>query len=88
MSGEIEIVKVSRAFTIRHDEADSLKSKFIGIINKRYREQRETLWAVRDVSFNVFLGEVFGLVGRNGSRKRTLLKIIADMYPPTQGKAL
>jgi ABC-type polysaccharide/polyol phosphate transport system ATPase subunit len=63
-----------------------LKSKFIGAFHKRYREQKETLWAVRDLSFNVLPGEVFGLIGRNGSGKSTVLKIMAGIYPPTQGR--
>lgn len=86
MPEKIQIVDVSRAFTIRHNKTDSLKSKLIGIFNKRYREQTETLWALRNVSFDVLPGEAFGLVGRNGSGKSTLLKIIAGIYPPTQGK--
>jgi ABC-type polysaccharide/polyol phosphate transport system ATPase subunit len=86
LSGEIQIINVSRSFTIRHNSTNSLKSKFIGIFHKRYREQIETLWAVRNVSFNVLPGEAFGLIGRNGSGKSTLLKIIAGIYPPTQGR--
>ncbi len=86
MSRVIQIVKVSKAFTIRHNKADSLKSQFIGIFHKRYREQQETLWALRDVSLEVFPGEAFGLVGRNGSGKSTLLKVIAGIYPPTHGE--
>jgi ABC-2 type transport system ATP-binding protein len=86
LSEVIKIIAVSKAFTIRHNRADSLKSKVIGTFHKRYREQRETFWAVKDVSFNVHAGEAFGLVGRNGSGKSTLLKIIAGIYPPTQGE--
>jgi ABC-2 type transport system ATP-binding protein/lipopolysaccharide transport system ATP-binding protein len=86
VSGLIEVIKVSKTFTIRHNKVDSLKSKVIGIFHKRYREQKETLWALKGVSFNVSPGEAFGLVGRNGSGKSTLLKIIAGIYAPTRGK--
>jgi ABC-type polysaccharide/polyol phosphate transport system ATPase subunit len=83
---QTQIINVSKAFTIRHNKADSLKSKVIGFFHKRYREQRETLWALKDVSLNISPGEAFGLVGRNGSGKSTLLKVIAGIYPPTHGK--
>jgi len=83
---EVQVVGVSKAFTIRHNKAGSLKSKFIGVFHKRYREQKETLWALKDVSFAVAPGEAFGLVGRNGSGKSTLLKIIAGIYLPTVGE--
>jgi len=86
LSGEIQVINVSKAFTIKHNKADSLKSKVIGIFHKRYREHRETLWALKEVTFNVFPGEALGLVGRNGSGKSTLLKIIAGVYQPTSGK--
>ena len=86
MSGEIQIAGVSKAFILRHNKTDSLKSKFIGIFYKRYREKKETLWALRDVSLKILPGETFGLVGRNGSGKSTLLKIIAGIYPPTHGR--
>jgi ABC-type polysaccharide/polyol phosphate transport system ATPase subunit len=84
--GQIQIIDVSKAFTIRHNRTDSLKSQVIGVFYKRYREQKETLWALRDVSLNIAPGEAFGLVGRNGSGKSTLLKVIAGIYPPTKGK--
>lgn len=47
-----------------------------------------TLWALRDVSFDVTAGQVLGLMGRNGSGKTTLLKILARVTAPTEGSAL
>jgi ABC-type polysaccharide/polyol phosphate transport system ATPase subunit len=81
----IQVINVSKAFTIRHNRADSLKSKVIGILHKRYREERETLWALREVTFDIRPGEALGVIGRNGSGKSTLLKIIAGIYSPTSG---
>ena len=83
---EAQIINVSKAFTIRHNKVDSLKSKVIGFFYNRYREQKETLWALKDVSLNISPGETFGLVGRNGSGKSTLLKVIAGIYLPTRGE--
>lgn len=42
--------------------------------------------ALKDVSFSVSHGTVFGLVGSNGAGKSTLLRILADIYRPTSGK--
>ena len=86
LTGEIRVIDVSKSFVIRHNKADSLKSQVIGVFYKRYREQKEIFWALRDLTLNISAGETFGLVGRNGSGKSTLLKVIAGIYPPTRGK--
>jgi lipopolysaccharide transport system ATP-binding protein len=49
-------------------------------------ESRQDIWALRDINFDVFHGEVLGLLGKNGAGKSTLLKIISRITLPTTGR--
>jgi ABC-2 type transport system ATP-binding protein len=44
--------------------------------------------AVKDVSFSVRPGEIFGLLGPNGSGKTTSIRVILDIYQPEEGNVL
>jgi len=46
---------------------------------------KQSIWALKDVSFEVEHGEVLGFIGNNGAGKSTLLKIISRITLPTSG---
>ncbi len=64
----------------------ALANAFRGSRNGK-RRPKDSIWAVRDVSFTVNQGEVVGLIGRNGAGKSTLLKLLARITRPTVGHA-
>ncbi|MBX3331772.1 MAG: ABC transporter ATP-binding protein [Nitrospira sp.] len=49
------------------------------------KESHTTGWILDDISFQVYEGEVLGVVGPNGSGKTSLLKVLARLMTPQQG---
>lgn len=50
------------------------------------RTPRETFWPLRHIDFDIAAGEAVGVVGRNGTGKSTLLKLIAGVLMPDEGR--
>lgn len=79
----IRIKNVSMVYTMSGSDASGLKEYIIQWI--KHQVEYSKLYALRDVSFNVYRGEVVGIIGSNGSGKSTLLKIISGALNPTWG---
>lgn len=79
----LKVDHVEKWFKLPTEQATGLKQAFINWTKgiKGYEEQR----VLRDISFEVHQGEFFGIVGRNGGGKSTLLKLISQIYYPNAG---
>ena len=57
-------------------------------VYKRFVSKNKTINALRDVSLNIYSGEILALLGVNGAGKTTLSSIVATLHPPTSGDVL
>jgi ABC-type polysaccharide/polyol phosphate transport system ATPase subunit len=74
---------VEHRYRVILERRDTLRETFVHLFNKTPRFKEFTV--LRDVSFNVFPGETLGIMGRNGSGKSTILKLIAGIFRAARG---
>ena len=79
----VEVDHVSMIFNMANQQLNSLKEYAIALARRElmFKEFR----ALDDVSFTVRKGDVFGILGTNGSGKSTMMKIIAGVLEPSRG---
>lgn len=79
----IKICDVTMEFHLSSVNPSGLKEYLIQLIKREVKYKR--LFALYHVSFNVYKGEIVGIIGTNGSGKSTLLKIVSGALKPTSG---
>ena len=80
----INVDHVTKIYKIYDDPKDRFKEA-LGLLRKRQKCHRD-YYALNGISFEVGKGEVVGIVGRNGSGKSTILKILTGVLSPTGGE--
>ena len=88
MAVVIEARELSKRFYLNHNPTAELKVKVLGLFDVARRQRVEEFWALKSVSLKIQQGESVGLIGRNGSGKSTMLKLIAGIHRPTSGQLL
>ncbi|HLC39580.1 MAG TPA: ABC transporter ATP-binding protein [archaeon] len=56
-------------------------------VGKVFKQEKKEFYALKNISFNIEKGEIFGLLGPNGAGKTTLINILLGMLKPNGGRA-
>lgn len=78
----VAVKDIHKEFILPQSKNSSFKQTFVNIVKRNGKVTQKVL---DGVSFDVYKGDFFGIVGRNGSGKSTLLKLLAGVYVPTAG---
>jgi ABC-type polysaccharide/polyol phosphate transport system ATPase subunit len=83
----IEVLHASKVYRryARKRQFATLKSALLSRSLIRDLNPEETFAALQDVSFTLPAGRTLGVIGRNGSGKSTMLKLVAGITKPTDG---
>ncbi|MDD7280468.1 MAG: ABC transporter ATP-binding protein [Erysipelotrichaceae bacterium] len=83
MEKVIEIKDITKVYNLYNKPSDRLKE---ALFPRKCRHKEFS--ALKNVSFDVKKGEILGIIGKNGSGKSTILKIITNVLTPTSGECI
>ena len=82
----VRVENLGVAYRLTRNRAGTFKEFAIRAVKRQVTFER--LWAVRGVSLEVRRGEVFGVIGPNGAGKSSLMKVVARVLPPSEGRVI
>lgn len=82
----IHLENISVRYRAPEEPYRSFKEFAIQILRRQVKMR--DFWALKDVSLDVFRGEMVGVIGRNGAGKTTLLKVVSRVLSPTKGRMI
>jgi homopolymeric O-antigen transport system ATP-binding protein len=85
MATAIEVKNLHKVFRIPHEKRNTVFQALTGLLKPT---NYETFIALKDISFTVEEGEMFGIIGENGSGKSTILKLMSRILIPTGGSVI
>ena len=75
---------VSVQYRVPSEAIRTFKEYIIRMVQGRIKHK--AFWALKDINFEVKKGEIFGILGRNGAGKSTMLMVISKVLIPTEGR--
>jgi ABC-type polysaccharide/polyol phosphate transport system ATPase subunit len=82
----IRFESVAVLYRVPRERVSGIKEYAVRMLQRRM--SYDEFWALQDISFKVGQGEVFGVIGRNGAGKSTMLKVMARVLHPTRGRVV
>ena len=86
ISKQYTIGEQQQSYSLLSEHLTDFASNAIKTFRRNKIKKENTIWALRDINFEVAPGEVLGFIGRNGAGKSTLLKILSRITKPTKGR--
>lgn len=86
MKPVVEVMNASVSYKIRHGASPTLKETISNVLKGKSHDVE--ILALKEISFEVFPGDILAVIGGNGAGKSTLMKLLARVLPPNEGRVI